>query len=58
MTRFIVSYRSEFSTVVEANNKKDALAKVAEKPYGYQWEPIGDLHSDFLEIDDDDNYED
>jgi len=52
MRHFIVVYRDEFSTVVEAKNQEEALKKVREKPYGYQWEIIGDTYDDFFKIDD------
>lgn len=49
MKKYIISYRDEFSTIVEAKSARAALIKVEKKPYAYQWECIGDLHSEYLE---------
>ena len=48
--RYIIEYRKEFSTVVEAETLNEAIVKVVEKPYGYQWECVGGLHLAFLQL--------
>lgn len=49
MKRYIIEYRGEFSTVIEAESSEDAIAK-AEKLSGViEWEPVGELHSDYFE---------
>lgn len=52
--RYIIKYRGEFSTVVEAKSFNDAMKKVQKTPYAYQWECIGELHNDFFEHQTDD----
>ena len=58
MSNYIIEYRGEFSTVVEAESTQEAIAKVAEKPYGYQWECVGNLHVSFFTIGNDEGDDD
>ena len=56
-----IMYRDEFSCIVSAESLEDVLDKVAETPYAYQWECIGDLYPEYLSNADDeyeDEYED
>ena len=57
MKRFIISYRDEFSAVVEAKTPKAAIKKVRSCPQAYQWECIGELHPDFLSIDNNETFD-
>ncbi len=45
---YIVEYRGEFSTVIEADSEADAVDRVIENS-DRQWECVGELHSEFLE---------
>lgn len=49
MKRYIISYRNEFSTVIEAKSAKAALTKVEKNPWNYEWECIDDLHPEYFE---------
>jgi len=56
--RFIISYRGEFSTVIDAQSPEDAIA-IARKDHTYlAWECVGDLWSEYFEDVTDEPYED
>ena len=58
MSEYVIVYRNEFSTLVEAKNPEEAINKVSKNPWDYEWQCIGDLHVGFLEHDSewDDDY--
>jgi len=47
MPDYDITYRGEFHICIEADSKEQAI----EKAKGQRWEVLSDLHSDFIEID-------
>ena len=45
--RYIIKYRDEFSTLVEAENPDEAMRKAQNEEC--EWECIGELHTCFFE---------
>jgi len=48
MKKYIVSYRDEFSTVVEANNPDEALNKAIKNCAHIEWDCVGDLWPEYF----------
>lgn len=47
MKRYIIKYRDEFCTAIEAKNPDEAMKKVQNE--NCKWECIGELHPEFFE---------
>ncbi len=49
MKRYIITYRGEWSTVIEANSPEEAIQEACNHPNAHQWECISLLHPSFFE---------
>ena len=48
LRRYILVYRNEFITEIEANSKEEAI----EKSKNANWKVLNDLHDDLIEFED------